>query len=133
MEETFKGEVSKHSVGPHQSWRFVLCGDTITKCPPVLHSSCVTTCQQDFAFSIPRQQAGGLGLLQSSSARIVGGQEEIVSSTLWVTYCWQQMLKRGNCFLVWRDRNMRKGEIRMCWGGQNLGLGTVTGMLGSNG
>lgn len=116
LEETFKCEVWKHSVGPRQSWRLLFHPHHLTKCPPVLQSSCVTACQQDFVFFIPRQQAGGLDLLHCLILPELSGQE--VSSALWVT-CWKQMPRRGNCFLAWRDRNMRMGETRTCWDGWN--------------
>lgn len=86
----------------------ILCRDTLTVCPPVLQSFCVTTWQQDF---IPHlkdasRRPGSPSL--SHSARNVRKQD--AASILWATYCWQQMLKRGNCFLAWRDRNMRVGR-----------------------
>lgn len=65
----------------------------------------------------PKAAGRRLGSPSLSHSGIVRGQE--VFSTPWVTYCWQQILKRGNFFLAWRDRTMRMGETRMCWDGQN--------------
>lgn len=86
----------------------ILCRDTLTKCLPVLQSSCVTTCQQDFILHLKAASRRPGSPSLSHSARIVRKQD--VSSTLWVAYCWQPMLKRENCFLAWRDRNMRMGR-----------------------